>query len=232
MVRFAFYFCFYFIRIFFYHHVLILFHLISKATKLPISKQICQRIYRSRRKEAFIWTKLFPKQVSCTRCVNIRLLIILGRKLFWWWLMLKIFIVFCCCFCDSFPYRIRNFQLYFDFFEWFNFECSFNGNMWHIVCIACIRMWFKIVIWWKRCVERGFVFWHHLFVAYVGIFSGYKRTSQHHSTNIVCGLSLIMRSITSSEFLYFCCTTLSQRIFVSKILSFSFISDVVCIIMQ
>lgn len=135
--------------------------------------------------------------------------------------MLKIFTP-CLLYCGFIFHRIRIFQLCFDFFEWFNFECSFNGNMWHIFCVACIRMWFKFKSCWKRCIECGFIFWHHMLIAFVGIPSRYKGPSLHHTTNIVCGLCLIMCRVISWEFLHFCYTSLSQRIFVSKSYHFHF----------
>lgn len=49
---------------FLFFHIFLYFISFQKATEIPISKQICQRIYLSRKKGAFIWTKLFPKQVS------------------------------------------------------------------------------------------------------------------------------------------------------------------------
>lgn len=77
----------------------------------------------------------------------------------------------------KFPHRIRNLQLYLDFFGWNVFNICIPRNLWRCLHNSSCRMWFEFDSKWQRNFKCNFVCWHNLFVLFMGLFSRYKRST-------------------------------------------------------
>lgn len=115
----------------------------------------------------------------------------------------------------SLQIRIWSLQLCHNFREWNDFECSVDGNVRNRFCDSRITMWFKIEYEWKRNSRCCIILWHHLFITFMGLSCGYKRSKIGNTANTICGIPFIHRFFIRSKFLSFCCTTIPQWIFVS-----------------
>lgn len=80
--------------------------------------------------------------------------------------------------------RIWQIQLCFDFNIWHCDDVGDFGFVLYQFCVAGIRMWSKFNSQPKGDFRRDIIFWHHLFIAHVGLFSRHKRTPNYYSTNI------------------------------------------------
>lgn len=145
-----------------------------------------------------IWTKHWPKPVSelifilCGENICMRLKGNNNNK----------FHFGCFFLCAFVCLRVWCIQLFPHIGRWHHIECGVYGNMRHWICIARIAMWFTVDGWSKRHSWSGYIFGHNLFVACLGLFGRYQRTTMHYSTNAIDCIHFIRSINVDQQFLH------------------------------